>query len=228
MDALLAYSDDDDDNNNGCNETIIGVPPAANRALQHSNTRLPPPPAKAAGVVVFRLPSARSASVEDSPPPQSQPDDAGAKRPRDGDRKTAFLSSLPAPKHSAKTSLLSAGGAAVVAEVQSAPQVAPAADEDNFEVDAAAYSDADGSGNGSEDCDPSPPPACRAAQSDADDQAPSLGPSYPPPDCSAFAYPEVQDFEPVQEQFLDYSNPIFDQSVPVEGAVKPQPSPSTV
>ena len=146
------------------------------------------------------------------------------KRPRDGDRRAAFLSSLPAPKNAAsKTSLIpDAGAAAAPATAKATNAVAAASQEVEFEVDADAYSDVSehNSGDGGDGSDTS---AGAVAPPDADDDAPALGPTYPPPDYYAHAYPEVPDEE--QEQTLDYSNRMFDQSVPVEGAVTWPPHP---
>ena len=76
------------------------------------------------------------------------------------------------------------------------------------------YSEGDGTSS-------SPLAAAAPQLHDADDDAPALGPSYPPPDYYALAYPEVDgDGDGVaEEREMDYSNAMFDQSVPVEGAV---------
>jgi hypothetical protein len=233
MDALLAYSDDDDSDCGGLPSAPAAAalpppPPAA------SNPRAAQP--KPAGVVIFKLPSMRSAAADDDdsvPPPPQQPEDAGAKRPRGGDRRSAFLSSLPAPKNAAATpALIPAAGAAASASASASASAAGAsagvaaggetcgpatAVEQEFEVDSAAYSE-DDSSSGS-------PPASAAPQLHADDDAPALGPSYPPPDYYALAYPEVGDDSVAEEREMDYSNAMFDQSVPVEGAVLCQPPP---
>jgi hypothetical protein len=218
MDALLAYSDDDDDGGGSTPASTLQQP-------QLVASQLRPLPAKTSGVVVFKLPSMRGADADADesdlvPPPPRQPEDAGAKRPRDGDRKSAFLSSLPAPKNaSAKPSTTLACAAATVAPATTAAAPYDTAADNEFEVDAAAYSDgSDGSDGNSNEGAP-PPSASAALLAHADDDGPALGPSFPPPDYYANAYPEVADDEQLQHHALDYSNPMFDQSVPVEGAV---------
>lgn len=216
MDALLAYSDDDDDGGGSTPASALQQP-----QLVASQSR--PAAAKPGGVVVFKLPSMRGADADERdlvPPPPRQPEDAGAKRPRDGDRKSAFLSSLPAPKNAAaKPSTTVACAAAAVAPAPTAAAPHDIGADLEFEVDAAAYSDgSDGSDDSSHEAAP-PLSASAALLVKADDEGPALGPSFPPPDYYAYAYPEAADDEQLQGHTLDYSNPIFDQSVPVEGAV---------
>ena len=219
MDALLAYSDDDDDGT-GNPPSVAPSASAAARPPQTTAAHTRPAAAKPAGVVVFKLPSMRSAAAgdddEDAPPPPVQPEDAGAKRARDGDRKSAFLSSLPAPKNAAKTSLIPVAGAPAAPTAVAARAADTAGNEPEFEVDAAAYSS-----GGDDDSDASDAVAAAHAgpQLDAEEDAPALGPSYPPPDYYAQAYPEVEEDGAQQEYDPDYSNPMFDQSVPVEGTV---------